>query len=88
MARLGDLNGDGNGDVAVGAFLDDDGVGDDAGAVHLLFLSANGTVAWAQKISATVGGLAPFYTLSPGDSFGVSVTSLGDHDGDGVTDGA
>ena len=37
VASLGDLDGDGVGDLAVGAFFDDDG-GEDRGAVWILFL--------------------------------------------------
>ncbi len=80
---LGDLDGDGVGDLAVGAFRDDDG-GDQTGAVWVLFLNANGTVKSYQKISDTSGGFSG--VLDNGDSFGYSVTSLGDFDGDSVGD--
>ena len=43
LAALGDLDGDGVGDVAVGAALDDDG-GPDLGAVWILFMNTDGTV--------------------------------------------
>jgi hypothetical protein len=55
MTSLGDLDGDGVGDLAVGADLDDDG-GLDRGAVWILFLNPNGTVKSHQKISDTQGG--------------------------------
>ena len=42
-ASLGDLDGDGVTDLAVGAYQDDTG-GTGRGAVHVLFLNANGTV--------------------------------------------
>ena len=54
-ASLGDLDGDGVPDLAVGASNDDDGAGS-AGAVWVLFLRADGTVRDHQKISATEGG--------------------------------
>jgi len=79
---LGDLDADGAGDLVVGAFRDDDG-GDQHGAVWVLFLNMNGTVKSHQKISDTQGG---FTGILGGDSFGYSVTSLGDLDGDGVGD--
>ena len=83
MAALGDIDGDAICDLAVGANLDDDG-GADQGAVWILFLNTDGTVKSEQKISETAGGFVG--GLDPGDSFGVSLASLGDIDGDGITD--
>ncbi|MGQ0553274.1 MAG: integrin alpha [Planctomycetota bacterium] len=83
IAALGDLDGDGIGDYAVGAIRDDDG-GTDAGAVWILFLRANGTVKSFQKISALEGGLVG--PVAAGDAFGVSLAALGDLDSDGVRD--
>ncbi len=83
VASLGDLDGDGVGDLAVGAPLDDDG-GFFRGAVWVLFLDKDGTVKSHQKISDTEGGFTG--TLDDGDVFGSSVGSLGDLDGDGVGD--
>jgi len=83
VASLGDLDGDGVGDVAVGARQDDDG-GSNRGAVYVLFLNSNGTVKSKQKISHTSGGLGS--GLGNNDRFGNSVASLGDLDGDGVVD--
>lgn len=80
---IGDLNGDGVQDIAVGAYADDDG-GNYRGAIWILFLNPDGTVLSHQKISDTQGG---FYgTLEDYDVFGKSVASLGDLDGDGITD--
>ncbi len=83
FASLGDLDGDGAGDLAVGAELDDDGAFD-GGAVWVLFLNTNGTVKSHQKISNTQGGFTG--TLNGGDQFGDSLASPGDLDGDGVAD--
>ncbi len=80
ITSLGDLDGDGVADIAVGAFGDNAG-GGDAGAVHILFLNSDGTVNAEQKISATEGGLSP--GPGPGDNFGSSVAALGDVYGDG-----
>ena len=80
VASLGDLDGDGVGDLAVGAFFDDDG-GTDPGAVWILFLNADGTVKSHQKISNTQGGFTG--SLDDSDRFGASVASLGDLDGNG-----
>ena len=83
VASLGDLDGDGVGDLAVGAWFDDDG-GTDRGAVWILFLNTDGTVKSHQKISDWFGGFTG--TLDNNDNFGFSVGSLGDLDGDGVGD--
>ena len=82
-APLGDLDGDGVTDIAMGAVHDDDG-GDDSGAVWILFLNSDGTVKGHQKISNLQGGFAG--GLSADDQFGIGVNSLGDLDGDGVVD--
>ena len=81
VASLGDLDGDGVGDLAVGAVSDDDG-GTGRGAVWVLFLNTNGTVKSHQKISDTEGGFTGI--LDDYDSFGGNVASLSDLDGDGV----
>ena len=81
VAGIGDLDGDGVQDIAVGAFLDDDG-GLNRGAVWILFLNTNGTVKSHGKISATAGGFTG--TLDENDAFGVSMAGVGDLDGNGV----
>ena len=83
LALLGDLDGDGVVDLAVGASGDDDG-GSDRGAVWVLFLNANGTVKSHQKISGTEGGFTG--VLDDDDEVGKSVAVLGDLDRDGVAD--
>lgn len=82
LASLGDLNGDGVIDLAVGAIGDDTG-GTDRGAVHLLLLKSDGTVKSSLKLASNTNG-GP--TLADHDWFGSSVASLSDLDGDGVTD--
>ncbi|MCH7638176.1 MAG: FG-GAP repeat protein [Bacteroidetes bacterium] len=84
VAGVGDLDGDGTQDIAVGAVGDDDGPLFNVGAVWVLFLNTNGTVKSHQKISATAGGFTG--TLDGGDLFGTSVAGLGDLDGDGIQD--
>ncbi|MCP5443792.1 MAG: DUF4347 domain-containing protein [Chromatiaceae bacterium] len=83
VAGLGDLNGDGTNDIAVGTLYDDDG-GSDRGAVYILFMNADGTVNAEQKISSLSGGLPA--VLANGDSFGASVAAIGDANGDGTPD--
>ncbi len=80
---IGDLDGDGVVDIAIGANFDDDG-GTDRGAVYILFLNLDGTVKAEQKISSTQGNFTGI--LDNGDAFGASVSSLGDLNGDGISD--
>jgi hypothetical protein len=79
---LGDLDGDGVTDLAVGAVADDTG-GNSRGAVHVLHLNATGTVKSSLKIASGTNG-GP--TLADDDYFGFSMASVGDLDGDGVAD--
>ncbi len=83
VAPLGDLDGDGVEDVAVGARQDDDG-GSNRGAVWIILLNADGSVKSDHKISDTDGGFTG--TLDDSDYFGGDVAVLGDLDGDGVDD--
>jgi hypothetical protein len=80
VAAMGDLNGDGVGDLAAAAMQDDDG-GEDRGAIWILFLNPNGTVASQAKISQTQGGFGG--TLADDAYLGAGITALGDLDGDG-----
>ena len=70
LASVGDLDGDGIQDLAVGAPGDDDG-GDDAGAVWVLLLARDGTVREETKISARQGALAAM--PGAGDRFGAAL---------------
>jgi len=82
IAGIGDLNGDGIIDLAVGAHFSDIG-GLDKGVVYIHFMNTNGSI----KSTVTIDDLTrngP--VLAPGDSYGVSIANLGDLDGDGVTD--
>ena len=72
LASMGDLDGDGSADVAVGARGDDDG-GTDTGAVFMLFLTSDGLVKSAQKISNSFGSFPG--TLNLNDQFGFSCAS-------------
>lgn len=83
VCALGDVDGDGITDIAVGAPRDDDGA-TNSGAVYVLFLDASGAVKGDQKLSNDEGGLG--FTLDFSDDFGSSVEGLGDLDGDGIPD--
>lgn len=81
---IGDFDGDGFADLAVGAPFDDVASSSNAGAVWILFgspagLSAEGSERWTQAVDRV--GEAP----EPGDQFGHALAS-GDFDGDGFAD--
>ena len=83
VAVVGDLDGNGSADLAVGAPGDDDG-GSDRGAVHFLFLDPDANVIAVAKAGAL--NVALEGALSDGDRFGASLAAIGDVDGDGVPD--
>lgn len=83
VAFLGDVNGDGIGDLAASAHADDDG-GINSGAVWVLFMNEDGTLAGRHKISALEDSLAG--RIAEYDVFGLGVEGLDDLDGDEVPD--
>lgn len=82
IAPLGDLDGDGIEDIAVGASGDDTG-GDGTGAVWVLFLDDDGTVKSFQKLDSSTGGLSG---PQAGSIFGISSDTIGDINNDGTND--
>ena len=92
--NIGDLNNDNIIDIAVGAPGDDDvrelvnfesgETSSSRGAVYILFLNSDGTVKSSQKISSSEGNFREKLELE--DSFGFSLSKLGDLNGDGITD--
>ncbi len=83
IEAIGDVNGDGIEDMAVGAPWDDDG-GSDYGAVYILFMNQDRTVKDQQKISAIHGSFTG--KMSANDRFGVDIAALGDLNKDGIPD--
>jgi hypothetical protein len=82
VANLGDINSDGITDIAVGAHIYDY-TGSNQGAMYVMFLNANGSVQGFSRIdNDTVNGPV----LSDGDQFGLSITNIGDLNGDGGID--
>jgi hypothetical protein len=82
IASMGDLDGDGVVDLAVGAPRDGKATSR-GGAVQILFLNANGTVKSTARIAGDVSG-SP--TQVAGEYFGGELCNLGDIDGDGIVD--
>ena len=82
-AGIGDLDGNGIDDLAVGADQSDFG-GTDRGAVWILFLNSDGKVDSQQRIADGAGGFKG--DLNDGDQFGSAVADTGDLDGDGIND--
>jgi len=83
VSSIGDLNGDGIKDLAVGAIRDvENGIA--SGSLYILFLDNDASVKSFNKISAHTPGIGT--ELADGDKFGHTVSPIGDLDGDGVTD--
>ena len=79
---IGDFDGDGIADVAIGAPGDDFNGGNDRGALHILLLNADGSVRETQSIEANAFGPG---VVRAGDGFGGRhVANIGDLNGDGV----
>jgi hypothetical protein len=78
VASAGDVNGDGFGDLIIGAYGDDDG-GDTAGAAYLVLGPVTGNVDLTAADAKFIGEDAEDYA-------GTSVASAGDVNGDGFDD--
>ncbi len=82
IASLGDVNFDGINDIAVGAYASDE-IPNSSGSVLILFLDSLANVSSVQEISGTQGNMSG---LHEGDYFGISLSPLGDFNGDGTPD--
>ncbi|MEL7065783.1 MAG: integrin alpha, partial [Bacteroidota bacterium] len=80
---IGDLDGDGLSEIAIGA-PEDDSTGVGKGIVNILFLDVLGNVNQSVKIGEGIGGLQA--SISGDAWFGYAIDSLGDFDGDNVPD--
>ena len=76
MGTAGDVNGDGYDDVVVGACLNDNSSGVNAGAAYVLYGGASPNAVVDLTLHGTVGA----------DDFGYSVGTAGDVNGDGYDD--
>ena len=82
VANIGDLDGNGVDDLAVGANGDETG-GANRGAVHILYMNTDGSVDSTVEInSSTTNGP----TLSNQDYWGRTIANIGDLNDDGVND--
>ena len=84
VANMGDLNGDGFDDLAIGASKDDAG-GTNRGAVHIIYMANNGFVSSSEEINSNTAN-GP--TLSDEDYFGRSVENIGGSVSGGCVEGA
>jgi hypothetical protein len=83
IANIGDIDGDGIVDIAVGAMYSNDG-GADRGSLWILRLKNDGTVKAYQKISDTAGSFTG--TLNTQCYLGTSIVNMGDLNSDGIND--
>src|SRR5262245_30225302 len=83
LAALGDVDGDGNRDLAVGA-IEASAEGTRHGSIWILFLERDGSVRAQTRIAHGVGGFRNGVTPPP--FLGTSLTALGDLDHDGIPD--
>jgi len=86
VSSAGDVNGDGFADLIVGAFVNDNAGGADAGAAYVIFGKASGfgTVN-LDDVALGIGGFK-IVGEAAGDLAGISVSAAGDVDGDGFDD--
>ena len=84
VSNAGDVNGDGLDDLIVGAeFADPNGV--NTGAGYVVFGKADNASVELSDVEVGNGGFT-IIPVSPGDVYGISVSSAGDVNGDGLDD--
>jgi gliding motility-associated-like protein len=82
IADVGDLDGDGVHDIAVGAYSESITTGVTSGTVYIIYLKADGTV----KNDITGKPKIVRNNIAGAINFGISIANIGDIDGDGVAD--
>ena len=80
IAGMGDIDGDGIPDLAVGAYKSD---GNNHGEVKILFMDTDGSVSSVQRHDHENGDVG---SLDGGTRLGYAVENIGDLDGNGVND--
>lgn len=83
LAYLGDVDGDGIGDIASGTPLDSSAMSQ-TGGIFVLFLNADGTV--KDEVYLEDDGVVFTGPLEAGERFGYALEAIGDLDGDGITE--
>ena len=85
VSSAGDVNGDGLADLIVGAYLSDPVAGTDAGRSYVVFGKSTGTAVQLSAVAAGTGGFV-INGQCVSDNSGISVSSAGDVNGDGLAD--
>jgi len=85
VANIGDLDGDGLPELAVGAAFDPVGGATDLGSVYICFLDSVGGLRHYTRITNGLGGL-PAGLIPSQSRFGSAIAPVGDLDGNGVND--
>lgn len=85
VSSAGDVNGDGLADLIIGAPVADPAMGTDAGCTYVVFGKRNTQAINLSAIASGTGGFV-INGLAAGDRSGMSVSSAGDVNGDGLDD--
>ncbi|NJN89474.1 MAG: hypothetical protein HC878_03250 [Leptolyngbyaceae cyanobacterium SL_5_14] len=85
VSDAGDINGDGLNDLIIGASNATAASGSYAGKSYVVFGKANGTAVNLSQVTAGTGGFV-INGETAGDASGISVSSAGDVNGDGLDD--
>ncbi|MCI0648922.1 MAG: integrin alpha [Chloroflexi bacterium] len=83
LASAGDINGDGYGDLLIGANLNDSGPGNNGGAAYLVLGGPGG---WSLSKRLGQSPTIEYFGEADSDNAGISVAGAGDVNGDGFDD--